>query len=85
MASCPFAKAHEKPHKNVIFQSPVANIYFVIGCKKSAGMVSRLPRSNVVTSLFLDAIASLEPGLVTHSLSHSRIEIISQPYPRILD
>ena len=47
-----FAKAHEKPHKNVIFQSPVANIYFVIGCKKSAGMVSRVPKSNVVTSLF---------------------------------
>ena len=49
---CRFAKAHEKPHKNVIFQSPVANIYFVIGCKKSAGMVIRVPKSNVVTSLF---------------------------------
>ena len=54
-----FAKAHEKPHKNVIFQSPVANIYFVIGCKKSAGMVSRLPKSNVVTSLFFFTMKSV--------------------------
>ena len=48
MANC----SNEKSHKNVIFQSPVV-IYSVIGCKKSAGMVSRLPKSNVVTSLFL--------------------------------
>ena len=48
-----FAKAHEKPHKNVIFQSPVANIYFVVGYKNSAGMVSRVPKSNVVTLFFL--------------------------------
>ena len=31
---------------------PVANIYFVLGCSKPAAMVSRVPKSNVVTSLF---------------------------------
>ena len=31
---------------------PVANIYFVLGCSKPAAIVSRVPKSNVVTSLF---------------------------------
>ena len=32
---------------------PVANIYFVLGCSKPAAMVSRVLKSNVVTSPFL--------------------------------
>ena len=35
---------------------------------------------NGTTFTILDAIASLEPGLVAHSLSHSRIEIRSLAY-----
>ena len=49
---CQFAKSHEKPHKNVMFQSPAANIYSVIGyVKKPTAMVSRVLKSNVVTPL----------------------------------
>ena len=31
---------------------PVANIYFVLGCSKPAAMVSRVPKINVVSSLY---------------------------------
>ena len=46
-----FAKPHEKAHGKKS-KMPVANIYFVLGCSKPAAMVSRVPKSNVVTSLF---------------------------------
>ena len=46
-----FAKPHEKAHEKKS-KMPVANIYFVLGCSKPAAMVSRVPKSNVVTSLF---------------------------------
>ena len=49
-----FAKAHEKPHKNVMFQSPAANIY----------SVSRVLKSNVVTPLLcLVPISEVPVGL----------------------
>ena len=41
-------KKHMKTSK-----MPVANIYFVQGCSKPAAMVSRVPKSNVVTSLYI--------------------------------
>ena len=31
---------------------PVAKIYFVLGCSKPAAMVSRVPKINVVSSLY---------------------------------
>ena len=66
---CQFAKSHEKPHKNVIFQSPVANIYSVIGCKKSVGMVSRVPKSNMVTSPFFTLKSVIfKKGYCTYSV-----------------
>ena len=46
-----FAKPHKKAHGKKS-KMPLANIYFVFGCSKPAAMVSRAPKSNVVTSLF---------------------------------
>ena len=45
-----FAKPHGKAHGKKVM--PVANIYFVLGCSKPAAMVSRVLKSNVVTSPF---------------------------------
>ncbi len=46
-----FAKPHEKAHEKKS-KMPVANIYFVLGCSKPAAMVSRVLKSNMVTSPF---------------------------------
>jgi len=45
-----FVKSQEKPQEKEIFQSHRDITYFVLGCQKPAGMPSRGPRSNVVSS-----------------------------------